>query len=280
MTPRTVFDPAAPTLGLQLRPPGIWFARTRGAVSYPEDGNAACRQVEDRSFWFRHRNRCISTLVRRFAPDATLLDIGGGNGFVARGLAEAGIDCVLLEPGADGALAAHERGVSSVICARLEDVAFEPGSFASAGMFDVLEHIEDDRAVLRDIHRLLGPGGHLFVTVPAWPVLFSPEDTDAGHFRRYSPTGLRATLEQSGFEPVFSTCLFAPLPLPVLFSRVIPGWFGARRRHDLEQVEAAHVPSFMAARFMDLMLDAEFRRLRAGRAIPVGTSCCTVARRT
>ena len=279
MTTRNVFDPADPALGLELRPPGIWFARTRGAVSYPEDGNAACRQVEDRSFWFRHRNRCISTLVRRFAPDATLLDIGGGNGFVARGLAAAGIDCVLLEPGTDGARAAHERGVSPVICAGLEDVDFEPSSFASAGMFDVLEHIEDDGAALRGVHRLLEPGGHLFVTVPAWQMLFSSEDTDAGHYRRYSPAGLRTTLERSRFDPVFSTCLFAPLPLPVLFSRVIPGWFGARRRHDLKEAEGEHIPSLMATRLMDLMLDAEFRRLGAGRTIPLGTSCFAAARR-
>jgi hypothetical protein len=44
-----------------------------------------------RSFWFLHRNRCIVSLVRRFAPDGRFLDIGGGNGYVARGLVAAGI---------------------------------------------------------------------------------------------------------------------------------------------------------------------------------------------
>jgi hypothetical protein len=47
----------APTL--ELRDPGIWFARTQSPVSYPAQGNAACLKVEDNSFWFRHRNRCI-----------------------------------------------------------------------------------------------------------------------------------------------------------------------------------------------------------------------------
>jgi len=277
LSPHGAFDPAA--LGLELRPPGIWFARSRVAVSYPDDGNAACRQVEDRSFWFRHRNRCIAQLVHRFAPGKTLLDIGGGNGFVARGLVESGIGCVLLEPGVDGALAAHERGVSTVICAGLEDVPFAPASFGSAGMFDVLEHIEDDLAALRGVHRLLEPGAHFFVSVPAWQALFSPEDEDAGHFRRYSPSSLRSTLRQAGFEPLFSTCLFAPLPLPVLASRVIPGWFGQRRSRDLSQAEAEHVPGPVAARLIDLMLNAEFRWLAAGRSMPFGTSCCAVALR-
>lgn len=273
------FDPAAPALGLELRPPGIWFTRTRGPVSYPEHGNVVCRQIEERSFWFRHRNRCISELVRRFAPDATLLDIGGGNGFVARGLREGGIDSVLLEPGLDGALAAHERGVETVICGSLEDVPFPPGSFASAGMFDVLEHIEDAEAALRGVHRLLEPGGHIFITVPAWQMLFSSEDTDAGHFRRYSPAALRETLMQAGFEPVFSTCLFAPLPLPVLLSRVIPGWFGVRRKHDLKEAEAEHVPGALVGAVIDSILDAEFRWLARGWSVPFGTSCFAAARR-
>jgi hypothetical protein len=49
-------------------------------MSFPEHGNAACLQVEDRSFWFRHRNRRVESAVRRFAPKGALPDIGGGNG--------------------------------------------------------------------------------------------------------------------------------------------------------------------------------------------------------
>jgi hypothetical protein len=66
--------------GLELRGDGIWFARRQGPVSFSEHGNAACLQVEDRSFWFRHRNRCVESVARRFAPKGALPDIGGGNG--------------------------------------------------------------------------------------------------------------------------------------------------------------------------------------------------------
>jgi SAM-dependent methyltransferase len=273
------FNPASPALGLELRPPGIWFTRIRRQVSYPADGNSVCHLIEDRSFWFQHRNRCIATLVKRFAPEATLLDIGGGNGFVASGLREAGIDCALLEPGLEGALVAHARGVDPVICGSLEDVAFPLGSFASVGMFDVLEHIEDASAALGQVHRLLAPGGHLFVSVPAWQFLFSSEDRDVGHFRRYSPSGLREILERAGFETIFRTCLFSPLPLPVLMFRAIPSWFGGRRSHDLREAEAEHVPSKLVGRILNFMLDSEFRRLVCGRSVPFGTSSFAVGRR-
>ena len=88
--------------GLERREPGIWFARRQGEVSYPPRGNAACLEIEDRSFWFLHRNRCIVSLVRRFAPDGPLLDIGGGNG-------ESAFLC-LGERHGDDAVGAGRRG--------------------------------------------------------------------------------------------------------------------------------------------------------------------------
>ena len=150
------FDVSVLTAGLERGADDIWFAPRRTPVSYPEHGNAACLQFEDRSFWFRHRNRCVTTLVRRFAPKGVLLDVGGGNGYVAKGLMDAGIECALLEPGLEGVLAARARGVDPVICARLEDldeVGLARGSLGAAGMFDVLEHIEDEADALRRVHR-------------------------------------------------------------------------------------------------------------------------------
>ena len=77
-------DFATPGSGLEWREPGIWFGRNQAAVSYPEKGNAASSVFEDRSFWFRHRNSCIIAQVRRFAGEEVFLDIGGGNGYVAK----------------------------------------------------------------------------------------------------------------------------------------------------------------------------------------------------
>lgn len=82
----------------------------------------------------------------------------------------------MVEPGIDGAVAARARGVDPVICARLEDVGLAAGSVAAAGMFDVLEHIEDEAGALQQVHALLRPGGLLFLTVPAYALLHSVDD--------------------------------------------------------------------------------------------------------
>ena len=263
----------APAAGLERRPPGIWFAQRQGAVSYPEGGHAACLEVEDSSFWFRHRNRCIVSTVKRFAPAGRLLDVGGGNGYVARGLAEAGFACTLLEPGLEGALAAHARGIDPVVCARLEDAGFAPRSFGAAGLFDVLEHIEDEATVLGEIRRLLAPRAPLFITVPAFQALFSAEDVEAGHYRRYTAVRLGRVLDDAGFEMRYRTYLFWPLPLPILVLRTLPSRLGLKPRGPLGQ----HAPSGPAAWLMDRALDAEFQIIKRSGRVPVGASVLAVA---
>jgi SAM-dependent methyltransferase len=246
-------------------------------VSYPAHGNAAYLAVEDKSFWFRHRNRCIISLVQRFSPDDPFLDIGGGNGYVARGLVEAGIACALIEPGIDGALAARTRGVDPVICARLEDLALPPGKIAAAGMFDVLEHIENEIAALRQVHKLLRPRGRLFLTVPAYPLLYSIDDTVAGHFRRYTCRRLARVLAEAGFRVKYSSYMFAPLPPLILLLRTLPSWFGLRRGATAEDDAEVHGRQGIAARLMGSLLATEHRRIDAGSTLPFGGSCLMVA---
>jgi SAM-dependent methyltransferase len=271
------FDLASLAPSLERHDDGIWFAREQVAVSYPEHGNSACLQIEDQSFWFRHRNRCIASVVRRFLPEGALLDIGGGNGYVAKGLAEAGVACALLEPGIEGALAARERGVDPVICARLEDIGRAAGSVDAAGMFDVLEHLEDEAGALNQVHALLRPGGRLFLTVPAYGFLHSADDVMAGHFRRYTLRSLRKAVIRSGFTPEYATYLFAPLPPFVFLLRTIPSLLRLRRPADAEEQSADELShQGISTRIVDRLLDTEARRIESGRTIPFGTSCLAV----
>jgi SAM-dependent methyltransferase len=273
---RMTFDIPSLAPGLERRADGIWFARRQAAVSYPEHGNAACLQIEDRSFWFRHRNRCIASVVRRYASKQALLDIGGGNGYVANGLKEAGIACALVEPGIDGALAARARGVDPVICGRLEDIGLAPGSVGAAGMFDVLEHIEDAAGALQQVYALLRPGGLLFLTVPAYNFLHSAEDVAAGHFRRYTLRSLTRALIDGGFKPQYATYMFAPLPPFVFLLRTLPSLLRLRGAADDEHQASEHVREGLSARVVDRLLDTEAKRIHAGRTIPFGTSCLAV----
>jgi SAM-dependent methyltransferase len=258
---------------------GLWVARAAGgqAISYPDGGHAECYALEDRSAWFAHRNRCIVEAVRRHPPGGAIFDIGGGNGYVALGLRAAGFDAVLVEPGIDGARRGVGRGLAPVVCATVEDAGFAPGSLPAVGLFDVLEHIEDDAGFLRALHRLLAADGRLYLTVPAYAFLWSDEDVEAGHFRRYRLGQLRRLLERTGFVLELGSYFFSPLPLPILVTRALRSRLGVRRAQTSASHEQEHAGRGWAV--LQRVLDLELAQLRKGRTLPVGSSSLAVARR-
>ena len=74
--------------------------------------------------------------------------------------------------------------------------------------FDLLEHLPDDAAALREWHRVLKNGGYLMVSVPAYQWLFGPHDRALSHYRRYTRPQLVALLRQAGFTIIMSSYLF------------------------------------------------------------------------
>ena len=80
---------------------------------------------------------------------------------------------------------------------------------------DVLEHIADDRHALREIARVMKPGGLLLATVPAHRWMWGAQDEISHHFRRYSAPEMRDRVEVAGFDlerlTYFNSILFAPI---------------------------------------------------------------------
>jgi 2-polyprenyl-3-methyl-5-hydroxy-6-metoxy-1,4-benzoquinol methylase len=97
----------------------------------------------------------ITESVKKYSADKTFYDIGGGNGFVAKRLQDEGVKVVLVEPGKVGAKNAYQRGIKNVLCSTLEDAGFAAGAIESVGLFDVVEHIEDDLTFLKNIHNYM-----------------------------------------------------------------------------------------------------------------------------
>ena len=270
----TEFDPSVAADGLTLGADGIWSSGRVKSVSYPEIGNARFHQVEDRSFWFRHRNNCVLAAVQRYVPAGPMLDIGGGNGIVSRKLADAGFPTVLLEPGETGTANALQAGVQIVIRSTLDGARFKESALAAVGMFDVLEHIEDDGAFLDLVGHCLAPGGLLFLTVPAYAALWSQEDVSAGHFRRYRRRQLRGLLQRHGFDVEYGTYIFSLLPLPILLTRTLPSRLGLRKEPSNETTRTEHGMSLIGT-----LLAPELSAVRRGWVIPSGGSLLFVARR-
>lgn len=265
-----------------LAPDGIWYAPHQDVLSYPATGNEECFELEDSSFWFRHRNACIEAAVRQFPPQPgeSIFDIGGGNGFVSLGLFRAGFDVVVVEPGRIGATNAKRRGLPAVVCATSSSAGIPRASLGAIGLFDVIEHVEDDVTFLASLRSLLKPGGRLYATVPAHSMLWSAEDEAAGHFRRYTLRSLSIALERGGFRPDYATYFFRPLPLPILFFRAVPYRLGRSRVDEPSPLDARrdHVlrPS-LATRVLSRILGAEVGAIAARRTMHVGASCLVAA---
>jgi hypothetical protein len=265
---------------LELHDNGIWVARDQHDVSYPEDGNVACFAVEDDSFWFQHRNRVISELVKRISPKQTFFDIGGGNGCVSKALQATGIEVVLVEPGANGAMNAKRRGVRTVVQSTLEDAGFFHQSLPSAGLFDVIEHIRDDAGFLRLIRNYLQPQGTLYVTVPAYNFLWSNDDVRAGHYRRYTTGTLTRLLAECGFKIEYSSYLFSFLVAPIFCLRSVPSWAGFRKSLSMETSRTEHCAGRGATNaVVQKIMSAELKKIVLGKRIPFGTSCLAVAKK-
>ena len=255
---------------------GIWFAPQTGKISYPEIGNEESFLLEDKSYWFRHRNKCLKHLVEQYANVGLFADIGGGNGYVSKGIQEIGKDTVLIEPGIKGCLNAKSRGLEKVVCARLEDITWSSNELQNAGAFDVIEHIEDDFAFLSTIQKAMAPGGKIFLTVPSFQHLWSNDDVYAGHFRRYTKESMSNLLVETGFKVLYSNYLFSVLHFPVLFFRTIPSKIFKERKVMGNGAEHG-VNEGVMVRFIQSRLHLEFERIKTNRKNSIGSSLVIVA---
>lgn len=257
---------------------GIWRTEGAVAVSYPEEGHGDCFSVEDNSFWFRHRAKCIIQVMRNYLPRGGVLDVGGGNGYMTAAIQNAGFDSVLVEPGEAGIRNAAIRGVKPLVCASLEEAGFSPHSIPAIGAFDVIEHIEDDVYFLSFLHRSLIPGGHLYLTVPAFNCLWSKEDETAGHFRRYTLSEIGDKLLSTGFDVVYGTYFFCFLPVPVYLFRTLPtrlGIFPQRTQERRAKLHAAD--NAQRSALIEKAFGWEVQWIRRKRTLPLGGSCLIVA---
>jgi SAM-dependent methyltransferase len=144
-------------------------------------------------------------VVARMLPEAavTALEIGcGGGGFGAR-LATR-YDYLGIEPDRVCAAVARDR-LHAIGCGEVQNTAAEflpDRQFDLVCAFEVLEHIENDRAALHAWARLVRPGGWLLLSVPAGQDRYGPWDELVGHLRRYEPSGLAELLTEAGFAHV------------------------------------------------------------------------------
>lgn len=260
---------------------GIYFSKNHPAISYPDKGNEDFFKIEDQSFWFKHRNSCIYEAFKKHSTSNLFFDIGGGNGFVAKYLEDKNIETALVEPGVKGCLNAKKRNLKNVICATLEEANFENNLLPNVGLFDVVEHIEDDLGFLKMIYNYTQNNGLVYITVPAYNFLWSNEDKDAGHYRRYTTKSISETLIKAGFKIEYATYLFSTLPLPIFLSRSLPSKLGFNKQSDdfNKHKNEHNIKKGMIQSLMDYFLEKEILNIKKGNITKMGSSCFIIAKK-
>jgi SAM-dependent methyltransferase len=143
--------------------------------------------------------------------------------------------------------------------------------FDVVGAFDVLEHVEEDEAVIAQVWRALLPDGVFLITVPQHMFLWSKQDDYACHVRRYEASELRSKLARAGFKVSYLTS-FVSLLLPILFlSRV-----RKRGAGQLDATDEARLPAPVNS-VLAAIMRIEGALIGAGLRFPAGGSLLAVA---
>lgn len=198
-------------------------------------------RVEEHHWWFQTRRDIVLGLLARFAPvtrPVRVLDIGCGTGMILKALGRFG-DVFGIDPDEQAIVYSRSKikDPSRVRQGQLPDRLPTDQRFEIVTLLDVLEHVEDDVGSLRAIQNVLAPAGILFVTVPAFPFLWSGHDEINQHKRRYTVDELRQKLQRAGFKILkcsyFNTLLF---PLAMAFKMYTRMRWGYAPRAHMETV--------------------------------------------
>ena len=186
-------------------------------------------ELDQRHWWYRARREILAALIRREVPlpkSARILEIGCGTGHNLAMLSGFGqVDALELDDEARSL--AEARLGRSVMSAPLPELAgVADRHYDMIGAFDVIEHINDDRAAIASIAAKLKPGGKLVVTVPAHRWMWSAHDVVNHHKRRYSKRALKQLIEGSPLKldklGYFNSLLF-PLAVAERFASKLRG---------------------------------------------------------
>jgi SAM-dependent methyltransferase len=181
------------------------------------------------------RERLLLDLFLSAGPGPTVLNGGAGQGTLSRRLAGLGYDVTSTDVSPE-TVELLQRAPGQAVLADVTSLPFEDESFDAAVLGEVLEHIEDDRRALSEIHRVLRPEGVLALSVPANPALFGPSDVWAGHVRRYTRAELIEACSAAGLT--VHRCLGWGFPVSRIYHRHVyeryldrRGPAAPRRRH-------------------------------------------------
>jgi SAM-dependent methyltransferase len=232
-------------------------------------------RVEDPHWWYQGRRHVLERAIAGLGlPDrARILDAGCGSGRNMVELARHGA-VTGVELSGPSVQLARDRSVGEVLEGSVMEMPFEDGAFDLTVSLDVIEHLEDDVAALKELRRVTKPGGALLVTVPAYQWLWSGHDEINHHHRRYNRRTLLQAAERGGWQ-LERAAHFNSLLLPIaILLRALERFKPATTKSSLD----LWVPPRPVNWALRQPLNLEAAIIGRGGSIPVGLSLLAVFR--
>ena len=222
-------------------------------------------------WWYVARADLLEVTLRSHVEGAGLtLDLGSADGPSAAWVREASSRTVSLD--------IDPRGLGAQgVCGSALALPFEDAVFDVVTAFDVLEHCEPEDTALDEVRRVLRPGGHLVLSVPAYSWAWTDFDVANGHHRRYTTARAAAAVERAGFVTDRVTYGFASV-FPMFAAERAARRLTRRRPHGpADIVELPQLPGPLNSALLGLSrID---RAVLARRDLPFGSSVFLAATR-
>ncbi|MFM7131575.1 MAG: class I SAM-dependent methyltransferase [bacterium] len=228
-------------------------------------------RVEDRDWWFVSRRELVLSHLKRFLKvnRPVILDIGCGTGATARLLSEHG-EVVGLDFSKLALEACEKRGIKNLLKGSATLIPLADESVDVIVATDIIEHLDDDSAALREFQRVLKKTGFAIITVPAFEFLWSEHDEALMHRRRYTAGLLRRRVAAAGLALKYhgyALSLLFPLALMRLLKKKKPKDAAPEAQH----VDLPEFANRMLIRFQRME-----NRLFWFRSLPWGLSVVSI----
>lgn len=255
-------------------------------TNFPVDGHDVYDKIEDNSFWFSHRIKCMTEIINRYLkPGSKIVDLGGGNGYNTKILQDLGFDSVLMEPSLSGCKNASKRGVNKIILSLLTQDNVKDSSIDNLSMFDVLECVPDDKELLKTIYSKLKNDGYLVVVVPAFKMLWSQEDMDIGNVRRFEKKEFEKMLSEIGYKIEYTNYLFSFLFLPILIIRALKDRVFNHKYKNYEEKKALINKQHnvnkkgIVNKVVEILCNNEYNKIKKNKKNKIGSSIVIIAKK-
>jgi SAM-dependent methyltransferase len=239
-------------------------------------------QLERTNWWFVARKNILRDQLCRLFPgnrNLKILNVGAALGASTIMLQEFG-DVTSIEYNKDCCDFVNNTFGLDFIQGSITELPFGNDQFDLTCAFDVVEHVEEDRLAIKELHRVCKPAGYTFTTVPTFKSLWSEHDVINEHVRRYTMRNYLSLFDEKTcrihFKSYFNFFLFFPVAVFRLASSFL------KRKDKNQHVRSDHskVTNPAVSRALFHVFNSETNFLKRGITFPVGISLMVISKKT